>query len=109
MWNRSYNVAMQTPIGVRYGTMTVSVNDKKIDGILDILKQANPFHGSKSENKYCWISGELTTLMHTIPFEGQGTISPDSVFLKLIAGKDSYDLSGSVSDISSTMEEVSAR
>ena len=46
MWNRSYNVIMRTPIGARYGTVSVTVDNSTISGMLDILKKANPFHGN---------------------------------------------------------------
>ena len=55
MWNRSYDVMMQTPIGVRYGTMSVTVDDSIIDGVLDILKRSNPFHGKIDEKGDCQI------------------------------------------------------
>ena len=68
MWNRSYNVIMRTPIGARYGTVSVTVDNSTISGMLDILKKANPFHGNINKKGDCRIKGELTTLMRTIPY-----------------------------------------
>ena len=104
MWKRKYDVTMQTPIGVRYGTMLLTVDTGNVDGILDILKKANPFHGEINENGSCRIKGILTTLMHTIPYEGEGEITRDAFFLKLTTERESYDLSGLASDPSSKGE-----
>ena len=104
MWNRQYEVTMQTSIGTRYGTMWLTVDNRNVDGVLDILKRANPFHGNISENGNCQIKGELTTLMHTIPYEGKGKITRNAFFLKLITARDSYVLSGLVSALSSDGE-----
>ncbi len=43
MWNRQYDVTMQTPIGARYGTMRLTVDNRNVDGILDILKKPTRF------------------------------------------------------------------
>lgn len=104
MWNRQYEVTMQTPVGARYGTMRLTVDNRNVDGILDILKRANPFHGNISEDGNCQINGELTTLMHTISYEGRGKITRDALFLKLITARESFDISGLVSALSSEGE-----
>ena len=104
MWKRKYDVTMQTPIGVRYGTMLLTVDTGNVDGILDILKKANPFHGEINENGSCRIKGILTTLMYTIPYEGEGEITRDAFFLKLTTERESYDLSGLASGPSSKGE-----
>ncbi len=97
MWNGSYDVIMQTPIGVRYGTMTVVINHSKVDGMLDILKEANPFHGKINEKGDCQIQGELTTLMRTIPYDATGRITKETLVLKLKGERESFEISGTAS------------
>lgn len=104
MWKCKYNVTMQTSIGARYGIMLLTVDTGNVDGILDILKKANPFHGKINENGNCRINGKLTTLMRTIPYEGEGEITRDAFFLKLTTERESYDLSGLASGPSSKGE-----
>lgn len=104
MWNRKYDITMQTSIGARYGTMLLTVDAGNVDGILDNLKKANPFHGKINENGSCRIKGKLTTLMRTIPYEGEGKITRDAFFLKLTTERESYDLSGLASGPSSKGE-----
>ena len=69
MWNRQYDITMQTPIGARYGSMAVRVEDGRVNGILTILKKAVPFEGVIHEDGNCRITGKLITLMRTIPYD----------------------------------------
>ena len=97
MWNCNYDVIMQTPIGARYGTISVTVDNSKIDGILDILMRANPFHGKINEKGDCQIKGELTTLMRTLPYDATGRITKETLVLKLKGQQESFDISGTAS------------
>lgn len=97
MWNRIYDVIMRTSIGARYGTMTVIVDHNNVDGILDILKKANPFHGKINENGDCQIKGDLTTLMRTVPYDATGRITKEALLLKLKGERESFELSGTAS------------
>lgn len=97
MWNRSYNVIMRTPIGARYGTVSVTVDNSTISGMLDILKKANPFHGNINEKGDCRIKGELTTLMRTIPYNATGRITKEALVLKLKGERESFEITGTVS------------
>ncbi|MCH1984304.1 hypothetical protein MCG98_17185 [Ruminococcus sp. OA3] len=97
MWNVSYDVIMQTSIGVRYGTMSVTVDNSKINGILDILKKANPFHGNINEKGACQIKGELTTLMRTIPYDAVGRITKETLVLRLNGERENFEITGTAS------------
>lgn len=97
MWNRSYDVVMQTAIGARYGTMSVTVDNGKIDGMLDILKKENPFHGKINEKGDCQIKGKLTTLMRTIPYDATGRITQEALLLKLAGKQEMFEISGTAS------------
>lgn len=97
MWNCSYDVIMQTSIGARYGTMSVTVDNSKINGILDILKKANPFHGKIIEKGDCQIQGELTTLMCTIPYDATGRITKEALVLRLKEKRETFEITGTAS------------
>ena len=77
---------MRTPIGARYGTVSVTVDNSTISGMLDILKKANPFHGNINKKGDCRIKGELTTLMRTIPYNATGRIHERGVSIKAKGG-----------------------
>ena len=108
MWNCIYDVIMKTSIGARYGTMTVIVDHNNVDGILDILKKANPFHGKINEKGDCQLKGELTTLMHTFPYDATGRITKESLILILKGERESFELSGTASIPFSVKEKEQA-
>lgn len=97
MWNRRYYVTMRTPIGARYGTVSVTVNNSTISGMLDILKKANPFHGNIDEKGDCRIKGELTTLMRTIPYNAAGRITKEALVLRVKGERESFEITGTTS------------
>lgn len=105
MWNRHYDVTMRTPIGLRYGTMAVTVDGCKVRGTLHILKRANPFAGNIDESGQCSLRGELTTLTRTIPYEATGWIARESLTLRLKGAVESFDLSGKAVRRSAQREE----
>ena len=96
MGRHYYDVIMRTPIGARYGRISVTIENNKIDGILVILKKSNPFCGSINENGDCQIKGEVKTLLRTIPYDATGKITEENIVLKLKSEHEIFDLSGTV-------------
>lgn len=105
MWNHHYNVVMRTPIGARYGTMAVTVENSKIHGMLYILKKANPFVGTINEKGDCCFKGELTTLMRTIPYDATGHVTEESLHLNLKGARETFELSGKAVSAHGTHEK----
>lgn len=99
MWKRQYRITLQTPIGERYGRMSVNREDRRVEGLLSVLKKGAPFYGTVSENGTCRIWGELISLMQTIAYEGTGQIGEDFLHLTLKSGQNQFELFGkSMSD-----------
>lgn len=108
MFNRYYDVKMRTPIGARYGTMSVSIENNKIKGALVILNKSNPFSGNIDENGDCQIKGKVTTLMRTIPYHATGRITKEKMDLQLKSEHEIFDLSGTASaHVPATQKEES--
>lgn len=107
MWNRQYNVTMQTSMGARYGTMTVTVDGSRVNGILTILKKAVPFDGMIREDGNCRITGSLITLMRTIPYDATGQMTQTSLQLTLRGAQETFELSGHAVDSFSSSEKES--
>ncbi len=106
MWDRSYDVTMQTPIGARYGTMTVCVAHRTIHGMLNILKKASPFQGTIDETGRCRISGALTTLTRTIPYTGTGQVTQTALSFLLTGERERFVLSGTARAGAETERDV---
>ncbi len=94
MWNRLYDITMQTPIGARYGTMSVMENNGKINGMLNILKRENSFHGRIRENGDCRITGAIRSLMRIIPYDAEGRMTEEILILTLTGEQESFEISG---------------
>lgn len=89
-----YNIVMYVPLGKRYGTMTVRVEKELLNGEIHILQHSEGFQGRKKEDGSVEISGKLTTLMRMIPYNGSGTISPEKINLRLLAGDNVFEIEG---------------
>ncbi len=105
MWNSNYNVVMKTPIGPRRGTMEVFVDQGKVDGILDLLKQTNPFSGSIDDDGACQITGQLKTLIRTVSYCAAGQITKEAVRLVMEDGSKTFELTGETAALSDTEEK----
>lgn len=105
MWNRQYKVTLQTPLGERYGKMTVTINHGNIEGVLSILKEAGAFHGTIQENGNCVITGELFTLTRTILYEATGKIEKESLHLIVKGEKEQFELFGTAVDCDSSLQK----
>ncbi|MGN0529209.1 MAG: hypothetical protein ACI4IE_08755 [Eubacterium sp.] len=92
--NITYNIKMQTPIGVRIGKMIACRKKQKLIGYLDILKHKEPFTGEMSKDNGCIIDGYLMTLMKTISYTATGTISDESLELEVFCGKNKFHITG---------------
>ena len=80
-WN--YNIILQTPIGKRYGTMSVMKIDETIQGILSLFGHAEPFVGTVKENGECRINGMIRSLMKRNEYTAHGRITSQKVELAL--------------------------
>lgn len=96
MLRRKYHIQMQTPLGSRAGTLEVQIDEDKVRGYLNVLKNLNPFEGTIDENGYCSIRGTLVTLMSSIPYTATGQITPNSLSLSLKGGRNLIPITGTI-------------
>lgn len=96
MGKREYLITLHTPLGDRYGSMSVAFMDRVVNGVMEILDHMEPFHGTIDENGNCRISGRLMTLVRMIEYTAVGTISPESVQLTVQGERNVFKLYGKV-------------
>lgn len=94
MWSRQYSIAMQTPIGARYGTVTVVADGERLSGCLNVLNRGNRFHGSIHSDGSCEIKGSIVTLMRTVPYTAAGRITEEALSLTLTGEQETFKVSG---------------
>ena len=94
MGKRKYQISMQTPLGVRYGTMSVTWAGRMLNGMLDILNHIEPFSGTIEENGDCRIHGRMITLVRNIEYTAVGKISPEFIQLTMRGERNTFELHG---------------
>lgn len=97
MWNCSYEIVMQTPLGEKQGTAEVAVGENDVKGTLNILKKRTPFVGTVDEKGQCRISGTLETLLRAMPYEAEGRITKETLSLEIRSGGECFHATGRAS------------
>lgn len=91
-----YQIEMQTPIGIKRGTMRVQTAQNEISGLLELLNHSEPFYGSIDMEGYCKFAGHIVTLMRKIEYVAFGKISSESICLSLQEERGTYQITGVV-------------
>lgn len=94
MFENSYNILMQTPVGVKYGTITFNVADGKLSGEMNMLNHCEPISGTIDEFGYCHITGQIVTLVRNINFQATGRISNGSLNLSARGERNIFEITG---------------
>lgn len=94
MDSRRYNISMQTPIGKKYGTLTVSKDDGVLTGELGVMNHSEPFHGTIDSDGVCHIEGTIVTLLRTVNYTATGSINEDGVRLFVVAANHTFEVTG---------------
>lgn len=90
-----YHIFVETPLGLRTGKMTFEVNDKKVNGRLEILGKTEQFEGVRKTNGEVEITGSITLATRKIQYKGKGTLEEEHVELELEGGRNRLKLRGS--------------
>lgn len=101
MINQKYQISLHTPLGTRKGTLTMSISGQHIDGILYILNEQSTFSGIVLPDGTCQISGNLKTLVSTIPFQGKGRKNEKNLRFDILTDKYAMILDGGIDNESS--------
>ena len=94
MTEYTYEIEMQTLIGVKYGTMYAEVSDKEVKGFLHLMKQSTSFCGRIEENGDCIIKGEIISLTKTIPYQAAGRMTKGAVLLDMYTNQGHFHITG---------------
>lgn len=94
MNGKKYNISMQTPIGRKQGTITVTTSDVTIKGSLDVLGHSEPFEGVIDADGICSIKGKIVTLLRTVHYTATGRIDEKEVRLRVEAVKNTFEVIG---------------
>lgn len=98
MSEQQYSIVMQTPIGKKYGSLSVSILADKLNGCLTLLNHNEPIEGTVDGNGNCSFTGKLVTLLRTIPFVATGIISDSEVKLQIKGARNTFRLTGVIDE-----------
>lgn len=94
MDNTIYDIVMKTPIGLRYGTISLCSNGSNLNGTLDLLEHSEPFDGTIDNDGNCTICGHIVTLMRTIHYTAVGKVSESSIELSIQGERNIFRITG---------------
>ena len=98
MSEQQYSIVMQTPIGKKYGSLSVSILADKLNGCLTLLNHNEPIEGIIDGNGNCSFTGKLVTLLRTIPYVATGIISDSEVKLQIKGARNTFRLTGVIDE-----------
>lgn len=96
MTERSYAIEMQTPLGIKHGTIRVRMEQNKISGFLDVMNHSEPFYGNIDTEGYCEFTGRIITLMRTIEYQASGKMDADQISLNIYGERNVFQVTGVV-------------
>lgn len=91
----TYNISLSTNMGIKKGTMSIEVQNEKIEGILEIMQNENYFFGTFTDRRTFTFEGMLKTFSSFVEYVAQGYISDDELKADIITEKGRYRLHGS--------------
>lgn len=94
MFEYTYNIVMQTPLGERDGTIHLNIHNNRVDGCLNILGKENVFIGEISIDGKCILSGSIETIVSTSEYTAEGYMDKKTINLTLYVGEYVFNLSG---------------
>lgn len=89
-----YAIEMQTPLGIKRGTIKVKIEQNEISGFLDVMNHSEPFRGSIDANGDCEFTGHIITLMRTIEYTASGKMDEDRVSLLIQGERNVFQVTG---------------
>ncbi len=92
----TYNISMKTLLGIKNGTIELFNRDGIITGFLNILGKHNAFEGTLDESGACNFSGNIVTLVQSIPYEAKGYADDKRIDLNLVCKRYNFHLTGTI-------------
>ena len=90
MSEKKYRVSLSAPLGRRAGTLVIKETDGKVEGTLEMMNRSNALFGSISEDGRIVLSGSIKTLISTVQYTAEGTVSGHKILLNLKTASGAY-------------------
>lgn len=91
-----YDILLYTPLGKKQGELRAKIGNGRLLGFLSLFGHTEPIEGTVDENGVCSLQGSFITLLNTVAFTADGTISPDALHLAVKGGGGCYEMLGTL-------------
>lgn len=89
-----YDIIMKTPIGKRKGRILVQISGREIEGYLELFGRKEPMAGEIEEDGECSLTGNMVTLMQTIPYLASGYMDEKEIVLIFQTKQQKFQVQG---------------
>ena len=90
MSEKKYRVSLSAPLGRRAGTLVIKETDGRVEGRLEMMNRSNALFGSISGDGRIVLSGAIKTLISTVQYTAEGTVSGHKILLNLKTASGAY-------------------
>ncbi len=92
----TYEVVMQTPLGLKRGVMWLGIDCREVHGYLNILGNTQPCHGEIDETGLCRLFGRIVTFTRSIDYSAFGMADEAGLDITLYSNKDVFHITGTI-------------
>ena len=89
-----YSIEMKVPIGSRYGRLLLEICNELISGTLTLFRQTLPIRAGSCSGDRIRFTGEMKTLLYTLPYQAEGIITGASAELLFQTEKGCFPAAG---------------
>lgn len=89
-----YSITAQVPLGIRKGSISVTLKDNHISGIINLLNKCSSFTDGEYENGQISFSGILNTLISKFHYNAKGTITEQYIKFNIESDFGNINISG---------------
>lgn len=90
----NYSITANVPLGIRKGSISITLKDNHISGIINLLNRHSSFSDGKYENGQISFSGIFNTLISKFHYNAKGTISEQYISFNLESDFGNINISG---------------
>ena len=96
MLERTYEITMHTFLGPKRGTLTLikATDSSELEGNLSLLGRINPITGVVNSDGSVRLFGQLRTIVRTVPFISDGTLSGEAIRMSLKDDRNTFRIDG---------------
>lgn len=81
----NYALKMNVPLGLRSGSITITLMGNEISGRLNMLGKSNDFTNGYYNDGEIEFDGSIRSLLSTLQFHAEGTLDEQHINLKMIS------------------------